>query len=470
MSRSRSLFAIAVTLLLVAAPLLIMPGPDVSPSPAGPTTAATRLPAIEDMTFAYQGDPYDSATYTATHNLTVSGPGFSPPIGGLGHVVTINHTLHEGKRWDYVVGILDLPQGQVTLEVRDPADSTYPDDTVLMRSVAAAPSDSVWVDLRSLDSGEHVQLEVTFILDHRGNTHGPPVLKGWVVGESDPDLWHDPFFDIGREDSRGDLVLGEGVCRPIGTHIPGGLYGDYYDSRDFTNFAFQRLDQTIDYDWGNNDPGGGMGSNTFSIRWQGKLMVPADDTYNLHLRVNDGGRLWIDGDLLIDEWRDQNTEFTGSLHLTAGLHDIRVDYYENWGSARCELRWSSSTIAKEILPHTALWGRRSTNVLVSGDIQVPNGYIWDLLFFETGSGSGPLWYDLFDAINDVPISGYQCLTVPILDISGLSAGMFPRLNLRARWGDPSDAPGLLMWGVKSMPERTWRCEFLTDLKVVGMVG
>ena len=202
-------------------------------------------------------------------------------------------------------------------------------------------------------------------------------------------------------------------------------------------------------------------------------MIPVDDTYTLYYTMDDGGRLWIDGDLEIDEWYDQSsTEHTVDVPLDVGLHDIKVEYYDNWGSAKCELRWSSSTIAKEILPHTALWGRESTNVLVSEDVQVPDGRMWDLLFFETRGGNSPIWYDLFDAHNDVPISGFQCLTAPLLDVSKLSASVYPRLNLRARWadGDPGKAPSLFMWGVKSMPERTWRTEFLTDIKVVGMVG
>ena len=91
-----------------------------------------------------------------------------------------------------------------------------------------------------------------------------------------------------------------------------------------------------------------MGRNTFSIRWEGKVMIPADDTYSFHLTCDDGGRLWVDGDQIIDEWYDQGpTEHTGTKALTKGLHDIRVDYYENGGGATCELRWSSSTIAKD---------------------------------------------------------------------------------------------------------------------------
>ncbi len=461
-----------VAVLTVASPFLLMTGPQDPSGGPGPTEASP-LPSVEEMILSYQGDPGIPSTYSAMAGLFRAVVGYGPNVGGLGHVVSVNYTVHEGKRWDYAVVQVQVPEGRVTLEVRDPANSTFPDDPVLLRSVAAPGSDSVWVDLRSLDPEDHVQLQIAVILDHSGRTGQPPSIYSWSVGESDPDLWHDPFLDVGRDESRNDLVIFDGACRPIGTHKPGGLLGDYYDNRDFTSFEFQRLDQTIDFDWGNSGPGGGMGRNTFSIRWEGKLMVPAIDTYTFYLRVDDGGRLWIDGNLVIDEWRDQGaTEFSTVLFLDKGLHDIRLDYYENQATARCELRWSSSTISKSLVPHTALWGRTTTNVLVSEDIQLPAGHAWDLLMVETRGGSAPLYYDLFDAHNDVPIPGYQCLTAPVLDLSGISAGVYPRIHLRARWstGDTAVAPALTMWGVKWMPERTWRAEFITDIKLAGMVG
>ncbi len=461
-----------VTLLMVTTPLLSMPGQDDGTLGPGPTSA-TPLPSVESMMVTYEGDPGSPTIYSAMAGLFASGTWYAPAVGGLGHVVSLNYTLNEGKRWDYAVGIVRVPEGRVTLEVRDPSGSTFPDDPVLARSVAAPGGDSVSVDLRTIDPEEHVQLQVAFILDHSGNSGEPPAIKEWVLGESDPDLWHDPFYDVGRDDSRADLVIGEGSCQPIGTHKPGGLLGDYYDNRDFTSHQFQRLDQQIDFDWGNGGPGGGVGRNTFSVRWQGKLMVPEADTYSLYLRVDDGGRLWIDGNQVIDEWRDQSpTEFSASVSMDPGLHDIRIDYYENTGGATCELRWSSSTFSKTLVPHTALWGRKTNNVLVSEDIQLPDGHAWDLLFVESTDGTGPLWYDIFDAHNDVPITGFQCLTAPVLDLSKVSSGLYPRLKLRARWGDaaPGMAPALTMWGVKWMPERTWRSEFLTDIKLSGSVG
>ncbi|NIS20737.1 MAG: hypothetical protein GWN89_12610, partial [Thermoplasmata archaeon] len=217
MSRSSNTIVLLVAVLMVTTPLLSLPGPEgttLGPAP----TAATPLPSVERMMVTYEGDPGSPTTYSAMAGLNESGTWYAPAVGGLGHVVSLNYTVHQGKRWDYAVGIVKVPEGRVTLEVRDPSESTFPDDPVLARSVAAPGGDSVSVDLRTIDPEEHVQLQVAVILDHNGRTGEPPAIEGWVVGESDPDLWHDPFYDVGRDDSRADLVIGEGFCQPIGTH------------------------------------------------------------------------------------------------------------------------------------------------------------------------------------------------------------------------------------------------------------
>jgi hypothetical protein len=462
-----------VGLLLCSSLASILPGSDNAGGRPGAVNVSSPLERNEEMYTVQTGSSVTLADVKDDYNLNyyLVGIGASPPEGGMGYLVTIDYTVHEGHVWDYVWADVDVEEGSVTLEVRNADNGTYPDGPVLKNSFVLAGSESIHVDLRGLDPTA-VSLEFSFILDHRGRTGTPPLLKEWRVGESDPDLWQDPMLDIERESSKGHLDLGNGSAYPDQTHIPGGLLGDYYNSLGFVNHAYTRLDQTIDFDWGNGGPGGGMGGNTFSIRWQGKILISEDDTYTFFLLIDDGGRLWIDGDLIIDEWRDQVREFSAQKTLTRGLYDIRIDHYENGGAAQCRFRWSSTIFSKEVVPHTALWGRKATNELVSEDIQPPEGQTWDLLFVETQAGALRMTYDIIDAINDKPVIGYTGLAFDVMDVSKLSVGTYPKLRLRATWeeGDITDTTVLLWWGIKWMPERTWRCEFLTDLKVVGTVG
>src|SRR5690606_34831679 len=61
-------------------------------------------------------------------------------------------------------------------------------------------------------------------------------------------------------------------------------------------------------------------------------------TYRFHLRGDDGVRLWIDDDLVIDEWREHAAAaFTARRTLNAGRHQRKVEYYE--GTAGAEVEW-----------------------------------------------------------------------------------------------------------------------------------
>ena len=55
------------------------------------------------MVLSYEGDPDVPGTYAAMEGLIALGEGHSPNVGGLGHVVSVNYTVHDGKRWDYAV-------------------------------------------------------------------------------------------------------------------------------------------------------------------------------------------------------------------------------------------------------------------------------------------------------------------------------------------------------------------------------
>ena len=55
----------------------------------------------------------------------------------------------------------------------------------------------------------------------------------------------------------------------------------------------------------------------------------------------DGVRVWVDGVRIIDAWRDQApATYTATRTLTAGAHEIRMEYYENAGGAVAQLSWA----------------------------------------------------------------------------------------------------------------------------------
>ena len=58
-------------------------------------------------------------------------------------------------------------------------------------------------------------------------------------------------------------------------------------------------------------------------------------TYRFYLTVDDGARVWVDGQIVLDEWRDGSVrEVHADYPLTRGEHTVQVDYYEHTGGAR----------------------------------------------------------------------------------------------------------------------------------------
>ena len=103
----------------------------------------------------------------------------------------------------------------------------------------------------------------------------------------------------------------------------------------------------ISHDWGTGGPGNGLGNDYFSARWEGSFPLEAA-TYTFVARADDGLRLWVDGQLLIDQWKTQApTEYRATKALTAGSHTVRVEYFENTGGAVAQVSWGKEVARVE---------------------------------------------------------------------------------------------------------------------------
>jgi len=131
-----------------------------------------------------------------------------------------------------------------------------------------------------------------------------------------------------------------------------GLRGVYYDDLDFANEAFTRIDPTVDFSWDHDAPDPSMDPDTFSIRWTGLVRPRYGETYTFHVIADDGARLWVNGELVIDEWRDHvESELTGTIALEADVDTaIELEYFDDLRTATVRLLWSSPSQSKEIIP------------------------------------------------------------------------------------------------------------------------
>lgn len=115
--------------------------------------------------------------------------------------------------------------------------------------------------------------------------------------------------------------------------------GCYYNDREFRSLGLMRNDPVIDFTWGTGPPAPGMRSDLFTARWLGSFNFTAG-SYRFTLASDDGTLLYIDGNLVLNNWGEHGpTPVSTTINLTAGMHTIRVDYFEEGGGASARLTW-----------------------------------------------------------------------------------------------------------------------------------
>jgi hypothetical protein len=104
-------------------------------------------------------------------------------------------------------------------------------------------------------------------------------------------------------------------------------------------------------------PADGLGTDFFTLRYTGKIEALTDETYNFITSSDDGVRLWVNDQPIIDDWTDHGpTLDVGSIALSAGVeYNIKLEFYENFGGAEIRLYWQTPTIPQQIVPQSQLY-------------------------------------------------------------------------------------------------------------------
>jgi N-acetylmuramoyl-L-alanine amidase len=123
-----------------------------------------------------------------------------------------------------------------------------------------------------------------------------------------------------------------------------GCYrAEYFNNKTLSGLPILvRFEDSINHDWGNGSPDPMIGADNFSARWTGRFDFEArDQTFTA--TADDGVRVWVDDQPLIDGWLDQApTTYQATRSLTAGAHTVRMEYYERLGGAVAKLSWMAA--------------------------------------------------------------------------------------------------------------------------------
>jgi len=99
----------------------------------------------------------------------------------------------------------------------------------------------------------------------------------------------------------------------------------------------------------------GEHAERFGYRFSGLLSVEEDDVYEFALACDDGGKLWIDGAVVVDnDGLHAAVEKRGQVALAAGAHALRVDWFNKTGGAELSVRMARPGQALEPISTAAL--------------------------------------------------------------------------------------------------------------------
>jgi len=96
-------------------------------------------------------------------------------------------------------------------------------------------------------------------------------------------------------------------------------------------------------------------TDNYGFRFATYLSIPTEGLYTFYLASDDGSRLSIDGQILIDnDGLHANRELSDTVNLTAGQHHVLVEYFERGGLDTLSVSWSADNLAKQALENASL--------------------------------------------------------------------------------------------------------------------
>lgn len=167
---------------------------------------------------------------------------------------------------------------------------------------------------------------------------------------------------------------------PQATSVPilNSFKADYFNNQTLTGTpAYSTNTTSINYNWGTGSPAAGVSADRFSAKYTGSFSFDGS-TYKFNATSDDGVRVYLDGQVIIDAWKDQApTAYSVSKTPTAGNHTVTVEYYENGFGATLSVNWAkvSPITGSKALPCGIYGDVNADGVISDADaVMVLNGY------------------------------------------------------------------------------------------------
>ena len=179
-------------------------------------------------------------------------------------------------------------------------------------------------------------------------------MRVWVDDALIIDSWYDSQVHTVTADislTAGDHTVkieyyeksGGAIAKLNWTAVSGfaGLWhGEYFNNTTLSGSPVMlRDDNAIDFYW-SGSPGGGVWADQFSARWTGSISLDPG-IYRFSVTTDDGARLWVNNQLVIDQWHEQSaTTYNAEITLTGGATPVKLEYFDHGGLAVIALSWT----------------------------------------------------------------------------------------------------------------------------------
>jgi hypothetical protein len=239
----------------------------------------------------------------------------------------------------------------------------------------------------------------------------------------------------------------------VNTAEPGngtGLLGQYYPStfptNPFTGSPLVRTDAVVNFNWGTTAPIAGVASTNYTVAWTGCVQAQFSEPYTFYVTNDDGVRLYVNGQLLINSWTDQPpASHSGSITLAGQqLYNLRMEHYQHTNNAEVVLAWSSPSTPLAVIPAAQLypytnpppsivWRSPSNNatytaaasVTMSAAADAPYNPLTAVNFYTNGAWLGSVTNEPCTLTATGLGAGSYALTAVAVDGSGLRSTTAP---------------------------------------------
>ena len=269
-------------------------------------------------------------------------------LDGRINTKTIDEALARVLRIKFELGLFENPytdEAEVSKWNSNPAHKLLAKKAALKSMVLLKNENNTLPLLKTITSVAVIGLDATEA--RLGGYSGPGNVKvnilDGIKNKLGPSVNIEYAAGCGRHSPEWVAVPSADLFTTVNGRTLNGLLGEYFNNIQLSGKpVVTRVDNEMNFGWTLYSPHPDINYDFYSVKWTGKIKSPASGIYKIGVEGNDGYRLYLNGRLIIDNWKSQTftTKLTTYQFEKDKEYDIRVEFFESQGYARFKLVWN----------------------------------------------------------------------------------------------------------------------------------